>query len=97
MEREWLGNRGDVGLVVAVGVFLRVAEGVEVLAPLLGGGLVGGECGFCTVGLAHVGAYASVRLRVGCGPGNLLQLFGVLRRQVDLDDGHRGASVGEGL
>ena len=43
-----------MGCEVAVGVFVGVGEGVEVLAQLLRGGVVGGEQGSPTKGLAHV-------------------------------------------
>ena len=82
---------------VAVGVSVGVGEGVEVLAKLLGGGLVGGEQAFLPWGLAHVEADGGVGLRVGRGPGNLLQCLGVLCRQLDLDEGHRGVTVGKSL
>ena len=68
---------GDMGLQVAMCVFVGVGKGVELLARILGGGLVGGEEGFSPRGLAHVVADGGVGLRVGYGSDNLLQRLGV--------------------
>ena len=85
------------GVAVALGVFVFVAEGVEVLAHLLGGGLVGEEQGSSPRGLAQVEADGGVGLRIGLGEGNLVQCLGVLRPQIGFEDGHRGVPVGSGV
>ena len=79
----------DLGLEVAVCVFVGVGEGVELLPRLLRGGLVGREQ-WSPPG-AHVEVEGGVGLRIGCGPGNFLRCLGVLN--VNVNGGDRGVPV----